>query len=130
MTAGMYRYLPAPEMPDDPASAGWVYIAGPMTGYPEWNHPAFYEMADRLRAAGHTVICPAEQHAPSHDVAWDLYLRRDLVQLVKCSRVALLKGWHNSRGAALERNVAEALGLEIIAPHEVYDKLIAPAVQR
>ncbi len=96
-----------------------LYVAGPMTGYPEWNHPAFFAMAARLRAAGHTVICPAELHEPSHDVPWDWYLRHDLPELVKCSRLVLMPGWERSRGARLEHQVAEALGFKITYPHEL-----------
>lgn len=96
-----------------------TYIAGPMTGYPEWNHPAFYAMAEKLRAAGHAVICPAELHEASHDVPWHWYLRRDLAELVKCDRIVLLPGWWESRGARLEHYVAKQLGLEVIYPHDI-----------
>ncbi|AXH46894.1 hydrolase [Mycobacterium phage Aminay] len=94
------------------------YIAGPMTGYPEWNHPAFYNMAARLRCAGHRVVCPAELHDASDEIAWDWYLRRDLAELVKCTHMLLLPGWERSKGARLEHTVAEALGLGITYPHE------------
>ena len=30
-----------------------IYIAGPMSGLPELNYPAFNAMAERLRAHGH-----------------------------------------------------------------------------
>jgi hypothetical protein len=103
-----------------------TYIAGPMSGYPQWNHPAFYHMAARLRSAGFRVICPAELHEPSHDIAWDWYLRRDLAELVKCDHVVLLEGWHLSRGASLEFTVASALGMTITYPEHV-DNLILEA---
>lgn len=96
-----------------------TYIAGPMTGYPEWNHPAFYHMAARVRSAGYRVICPAELHTPDQSVPWDHYLRRDLTELVKCQRILLLPGWYSSRGASLERKVAHALGMEIIEPYMI-----------
>jgi hypothetical protein len=33
---------------------------------------------------------------------------------VSCDRVVLLPGWRASRGASLERHIAEALGYEIV----------------
>lgn len=109
---------PAADLPTDPAADGVIYIAGPMTGYDEWNHPAFHAMAKQLRDAGNTVINPAELHEASSEVPWDRYLRRDLTELVKCSSVVLLPGWRGSRGAQLEHHVAQALGMEITYPRE------------
>ena len=37
-----------------------VYIAGPMSGYPEFNAPAFAAAKARLEAAGLRVITPVE----------------------------------------------------------------------
>lgn len=99
-----------------------TYIAGPMTGYPEWNEPAFRAMAARLRSLGLEVVSPNELHAPSDDVPWDWYLRRDLAALATCNRVVFLPGWERSKGARLEHHVAEALGMELVYPgdHDVF----------
>lgn len=88
-------------------------------GPPSWNYPAFGEMAERLRNGGYEVISPHELHAPTVDTAWDWYLRRDLCELVKCGRVVMLPGWEESRGAVLEHQVAESLGMVIIYPDGV-----------
>lgn len=37
-----------------------VYIAGPMTGLPEWNFPEFDRVAEELREQGHTVVNPCD----------------------------------------------------------------------
>lgn len=109
-------------IPDDAATNGPTYIAGPMSHYPDHNYPAFNDMAARLRAAGLTVINPAEIH-PDTTHPWDWYLRRDLAEIVKCSRVVFLDGWTGSRGARLEHKVASGLGLELVYPGDV-DALI------
>lgn len=108
-------------IPDDPAAADIVYIAGPMSGIPLHNYPTFYDKARELRAQGHTVINPAELHGTDTSHDWDWYLRRDLHQLVKCNRVVLLPGWRGSRGAQLEHHVAQAIGMEITYPAEDHD---------
>lgn len=95
-----------------------TYIAGPMTGYPEYNHPAFHAKAAELRAAGYDVINPAEFDAEiGLDQPWDAYLRRDLVLVAKeCNRIVCLPGWSNSKGATLEVYVGKKLGFEIVYP--------------
>ena len=37
-----------------------VYIAGPMSGLPELNHPAFFEVAEAFEEGGWEVFNPAE----------------------------------------------------------------------
>lgn len=37
-----------------------IYIAGPMTGKPEWNFPEFDRVAEELRAQGHIVVNPCD----------------------------------------------------------------------
>lgn len=103
---------------DDPNTLGVVYISGPMSavGPPTWNFPAFEAKAAELRAQGHVVISPNEYDEPGTERTWDWYLRRDLVQLVKCGRLVLLPDWEVSKGSCLERHVALELGMEVIYP--------------
>lgn len=119
-----------------------VYIAGPMTGYPQFNHPAFIDMAERLRAQGIEVISPAELDDPkiraismasvdgsiatieSHGMTWGDFLARDVKLLADdgIGAVVVLPGWEKSRGARLETFVANALcGLPILKPRVFRD---------
>lgn len=101
-----------------------LYLAGPMTGYPDFNYPAFNEAAERLREAGYEVLNPVDNEAENDTgapQAWGWYLRRALKQVVDAEGVALLPGSQNSRGARLEKHVAEGLGMPV---HSVEEWLV------
>ena len=91
-----------------------IYVAGPMTGIPEFNFPAFNAAAARLRAAGHEVINPAENEGGDTSKTWAYYMRQDLHHVLSVEAIAVLPGWQRSRGATLEVAVARALGLPIL----------------
>lgn len=86
-----------------------LYISGPMTGYPEWNHPAFNEAERQLRAVGYDVINPARHGSGRR---WEYYMRLALKDVADAEGVALLPGYTHSRGATLEIHNAQALGMK------------------
>jgi nucleoside 2-deoxyribosyltransferase len=89
-----------------------LYLAGPMTGLPEHNFPAFNRAASMLRAAGHEVINPVDINGDTA-TPWADCLRADIEQLIKCDGIALLPGWDKSKGASLECFIAKALGMPL-----------------
>jgi hypothetical protein len=94
-----------------------LYLAGPMTGIPDLNFPAFHAAAARLRASGHDVVNPAEINSDPN-AKWVDCMRQDIAQLVTCHGIALLPGWEKSKGARLERHIANQLGMaEIFVDH-------------
>lgn len=92
-----------------------IYVAGPMTGYPDLNFPAFHAAAAALRAQGHHVENPAEINADPK-AQWLDCMRMDITRLVTCDAVYLLPGWEKSRGAKVEHGLAVGLGFQIINP--------------
>ena len=93
-----------------------VYVAGPMTGLPEFNYPAFRAAGSLLAAEGFDVLNPVEveqENASGEPQAWDWYMRRALRMVVDADGVALLPGWERSRGARLEFHVATSLELDV-----------------
>lgn len=100
-----------------------IYLAGPMTGLPEFNFPAFDRFADILSAAGYEVVNPAQM---DRDVGFDPTstvvskeflrdaLRRDLSAICECDGIAMLPGWEKSGGARVEWTLACHLGLKVL----------------
>lgn len=100
-----------------------VYLAGPMTGIPEFNFPEFDRNAAILESAGHTVFNPAQM---DRELGFDPTvpevsgqflrdaLRRDLSAICGADAIAMIQGWEKSGGARIEWMLAVHLGLEII----------------
>lgn len=95
-----------------------IYVAGAMTGIPEFNFPAFNAAADKLRAEGWTVHNPAD-HGAFDYLTWEDYMAYDLTKLGLCGAIYMLKGWQMSRGACLEQLIAQNLNYKIIYEENV-----------
>jgi hypothetical protein len=106
-----------------------LYIAGPMTGLPDLNYPAFNQAELELIAAGYTVLNPvaSEEHNPTGTTQpWQWYMRHALAMVIRADGLALLPGWEGSRGATLEVHVAEALDLPVNGVAEWAAEGVAP----
>lgn len=88
-----------------------IFIAGPMTGKPNYNRDEFNAEARRIEQNGFTALNPAvlpdglEHHQ---------YLTITLVMLEQADIICLLDGWENSIGAKAELIQARELGLVVI----------------
>lgn len=101
-----------------------IYLAGPMTGIPKFNHPAFDAAAAKLRAMGHTVFNPADNDrslgiVPGEPESSSGFVRRammanDLEAICRSEAIALLPGWESSAGVAVELALAKYLGLKVL----------------
>lgn len=106
------------------------YLAGPMTGIPQFNIPAFDEATDTLRSQGFTIVSPAERdtyetrkaalnsktgdHSElSGSETYGDMLSRDMKILAdEVGGVIFLPGWEKSRGAKTEAYIALAMNLK------------------
>lgn len=110
-----------------------VYLAGPMSGIPQMNFPAFDAAAKALRERGYKVRSPAELDSPEERAAalasvdgslkdsdvgttWGTLLSRDMKIIADegVEAVVVLPGWEKSRGARLETFVARLCDLSIL----------------
>lgn len=101
-----------------------VYIAGPMSGYPEFNFPAFFRAQKNFEDHGWKVWNPAAKDgeegvvkdpsfATGNDTelmssGWDFreaYLW-DCEKVIQSDAIFMLKGWEKSAGARGEHAVA------------------------
>ena len=94
-----------------------LYIAGPMTGYPEANYPAFNAAAESLQLAGYETVNPVDVHEPEQCHYVDL-LREDLIMMFTAHGVAVLDNWWESTGARNEVQVAGLLRMPVRPVHE------------
>ncbi len=127
--------LEADPLHERPAYQKYIYLAGPMSGKPEFNFPAFHEAAGQLRDKGHIVFSPAEKDMEEYgdDAPWmsdpngdiddataagfDLNeaMKQDLTWICdEADAIAMLPGWEHSSGARTEHTLACCLRLEIM----------------
>ncbi|EIH1143738.1 DUF4406 domain-containing protein [Escherichia coli] len=108
-----------------------IYIAGPMTGYPDYNRAAFNAKAIELMAEGHIVLNPAVLPG---GLCQSEYMDICLAMVRSADAIYLLNRWEESVGARAEHAPAEKLGLTVIyesptniecqvAPH-IYRELV------
>lgn len=117
-----------------------VYIAGPMTGIPQFNFKSFDIAVRDLQARGYFIIFSPADHdrellgkpldwLPSETDAegyWQKWITPDAPSLRRmlgddlawiaenATHLYMLKGWERSRGAMAEHALGVALGLEIM----------------
>lgn len=103
-----------------------IYIAGPMSGLPEFNFPAFFAAQRKLEAEGWTVFNPAAKDAEADldaeavktgDAA--LAMKKgfdfrdafawDVNRIIEGDAIFMLPGWELSPGAVAEHRVAVAM---------------------
>lgn len=99
-----------------------LYVAGPMTGLPDLNYPAFLAAEKDLIAAGYLVRNPAHidtlHNHTGEPQAWDWYMRHAIRMLLSADGVALLPGWRESRGARIEQRLAADLEMPVYYARE------------
>jgi Domain of unknown function (DUF4406) len=105
--------------------SGYLYLAGPMSGIPECNYPAFREAAAALRRQGWAVCNPAENVPPNAAPTWEDWMTISRQQVRGAEMVVLLPGWQQSRGACEERDIADDNGIPV---HVLRDVLAGEAL--
>jgi hypothetical protein len=102
-----------------------IYIAGPMSGYPEFNFPAFFTAQYTLEKQGWKVWNPANKESEGNTTSsehftggnsaglvsegWDYKgaFKWDIEKVIDGDAIYMLPGWEFSPGACAEHAVAK-----------------------
>jgi nucleoside 2-deoxyribosyltransferase len=116
-----------------------LYLAGTMTGIPQFNFPLFEYWSGRLRNAGFDVLSPHNSDDPDvQKAAWaseagdpsdlppakggsdkKLTILKNTEDILGCDGIALIENWQRSSGAVHEIAIATRLGIPV-APVEMW----------
>lgn len=91
-----------------------IYIAGPISGMPQYNRPAFKHAKGILRAYGYQPVSPLDlvpEDEPEQPYLY--YIKQGLELLDSCQAALFLPGWRRSPGARIERIFARREGKDI-----------------
>ncbi len=109
-----------------------IYIAGPMNGHPDWNYDSFHQAEKEILQQGYRVVNPArlcpidgleKDQSKGQNGRFSTAMRTCLKVMLNCSAVALLPGWEKSRGATLERYIADHLYIPVYMIDNLLGKL-------
>jgi hypothetical protein len=87
-----------------------LYLAGPMTGHPQFNYLEFQRQAKIWRDRGYEIESPAESFNGETGLPREIYINNGLNLIEKSDGVLCMKGWENSPGARLEVQYARETG--------------------
>ena len=85
-----------------------------MTGKENFNYNEFEKAELKLSKEYSKVINPHKIHGTDDkSLPYQFYMKNDIKALLDCDCIYLLKDWEFSKGAALEKQIAEVLKMEI-----------------
>ncbi len=94
-----------------------VYISGKITGI-ENEAPFLFETAEKhLFSQGFRPINPLKLNH-NHDKSWHNYMKEDIKALCDCDIIYMLNNWAESKGAIIEKEIANHLGMKVVYESE------------
>lgn len=105
-------YLTDGEDISDKVKGKKVYLSGPITGIK--NYKGLFLFAEEI-----VRMCDAARiFNPASDIpnsfSYEEAMKRCVAALVEYDTIVMLPGWHTSKGARLERDIALACGINIV----------------
>lgn len=91
-----------------------IYVAGPMSGFPDKNVDAFAKISKKYRDQGHFVFNPVENTPDGPTRTYRNCMAVDFAWIcAHADMMVFLPGWENSKGACAEHALAMCLKLVI-----------------
>jgi len=87
-----------------------VYISGKITGNENYEKQ-FNEAERELKKMGYEVFNPARI---KENWSYEDYMKFDIKHLLECEQIYLLPNWEDSKGARLEKQIAETVGISTL----------------
>lgn len=90
------------------------FISGPMSDLPEFNRSAFYEAEKYIKYLFTEVFVYNPARLQWDDGHSKDYMLIALPMLLTCTSIFMLKGYEKSKGAMIEKSIAEYCDINII----------------
>ena len=91
-----------------------IYISGQISGLNLNEAKATFKAVEGyLMETGCEVINPFNLFK-EQDLTWSEFMVVDIKALLDCNAICMIKGWEQSKGARLEKHIAEELGFYVI----------------
>lgn len=99
-----------------------IYISGKITGLSQTEAFANFERAEiQLHAFGFEAINPMKKVSEQEGKSWKEYMLEDIAILWDCDAIYMLCNWKDSKGAKIERAIAENLGMPVLLESQPAD---------
>lgn len=96
-----------------------IYIAGKVTGEPKHTTALKFATAKKeIEALGFEAINPIEV-VGDWNAPWELAMRKCIAALMECDGVVVLPDFGNSKGAMIEHDLANSLGMPVWTSTEI-----------
>jgi hypothetical protein len=91
-----------------------IYISGMISNLSKAVYERSFNQAEqKLIASGHQVVNPLRIDHSRHDQSWESFMLADIKELFSCDGIFMLAGWNDSKGAMIERAIAQAMGKHV-----------------
>ena len=90
-----------------------IYISGKITGLPFPEVVAKFQSAEELLDELDLVPVNPLKNGLTKNHAWVEHMVRDIEMLLACDAIYMLDNWVDSKGARIEKNIADEVGMDI-----------------
>lgn len=99
-----------------------IYLSGKITGLPQQEtREKFADAQALLEEIGLEAVNPMEKGL-SNELSWEQHMVKDIELLFSCDAIFMMDNWIDSKGAQIEYDIANRLGMEIYFESKIRHK--------